>query len=82
MSWKENPDESSKCGRRPSGLGFAALMGSNGSHAITVIERDGKGQTPGWGITLRSHALAFWDWTIVLSHTFSKAARCDTADKG
>ncbi len=45
-------------GAGPAGLSFARLMAeSNSSHEITVFERDAPDLTPGWGLTLRSHAL-------------------------
>jgi anthraniloyl-CoA monooxygenase len=47
-------------GAGPAGLSFAALMGgARRRHSITVLERQAADTTPGWGITLRDHALPF-----------------------
>lgn len=47
-------------GGGPAGLSAAALLAQTSStHQITVIERQGSGDSRGWGITLRRHALGF-----------------------
>jgi len=47
-------------GAGPAGLSFAALMlEADRSHSITILERNPAERTPGWGITLRDHALSF-----------------------
>jgi len=46
-------------GAGPAGLSFAALTAAaDHCQDITVMERNAEDQTPGWGITLRDHALA------------------------
>jgi 2-polyprenyl-6-methoxyphenol hydroxylase-like FAD-dependent oxidoreductase len=47
-------------GAGPAGLSFGALMSrADQSHSITILERNQAGVSPGWGITLRDHALPF-----------------------
>ena len=49
-------------GAGPAGLSFAALLAqSHPTAQITVWERTAADRSPGWGITLRSHALSFLD---------------------
>lgn len=47
-------------GAGPAGLAFGALMSATDqSHEITILERTPVEVSPGWGITLRNHALPF-----------------------
>jgi anthraniloyl-CoA monooxygenase len=47
-------------GAGPAGLSFAALMAeSEQSHEILVLERSRSDQAPGFGVTVRDHALSF-----------------------
>jgi 2-polyprenyl-6-methoxyphenol hydroxylase-like FAD-dependent oxidoreductase len=47
-------------GAGPAGLSFGALMSAaDSSHSITILERAPAELLPGWGITLRNHALPF-----------------------
>lgn len=45
-------------GAGPAGLAFGALAAADG-HSVTLLERQDQGVAPGWGITLRNHALGF-----------------------
>jgi len=47
-------------GGGPAGLAAAALLArASAANRVTVVERCGKGETRGWGLTLRDHALSF-----------------------
>jgi len=47
-------------GAGPAGLSFAALMAMERPwHDVTVLERKAADQAPGWGLTIRDHALSF-----------------------
>src|SRR5262245_8224373 len=55
-------------GAGPAGLAAATLLAElGGSHDITVIERKAENVDPGWGVTLRTHALSFLDLNKALS---------------
>ena len=47
-------------GAGPAGLAFAiALLQHDPAHRVTVVDRRGPADTPGWGVTLRDNAFGF-----------------------
>lgn len=64
-------------GAGPAGLSFATLLArSDPAHDITVIERSPDGEDPGWGVTLRTHALSFLDLDKKLSPQMLNGRAC------
>lgn len=64
-------------GAGPAGLAFAGLLAqSDRSCDITIIERNPAGADPGWGVTLRTHALSFLGLNEKISAQVLRGRKC------